>query len=273
MHRAPRAIWTESRVLVQRLIRSRHILWAVTAVDFQKKYAGSALGLLWYPLYSAMLLGMYCFVYMVIFKMRYRDFGNYQYVLFIFAGLVPYLGFSEAVAASTTSVKANIGLVRNAVFPVELIPIKQLLVSIAGLFISLGILLVLIIPTALAGFHFLYLPIPILLLVIFTAAVVWFVSSLAALVPDVTYVVNLLLLFFMFVSPIGYSPHQVTGAPHYWVAVNPMTYLIESFRYALIGVRDTPLWFDAVFALFSVLAAAVAGTIFRRLTPVFSDYE
>ena len=260
-------------MLARRLTRSRHILWAVTRVDVQKKYAGSVLGLLWYPLYSGLLLAMYCFVYMVIFKMRYRDFGNYQYVLFIFSGLVPYLGFSEAVAASTTSVKANIALVKNAVFPVELIPIKQLLVSVGGLFVSLAILVALILPTPLAGAHFLYLPVPVLLLLVFTAAIVWFVSALAALVPDVTYVVNLLLLFFMFVSPIGYSPNQVTGAAHYWVVANPMTHLIESFRFALIGVRDTPLWTDAAFGAFSLVAACTAGTIFRRLTPVFSDYE
>ena len=216
---------------------------------------------------------MYCFVYMVIFKMRYRDFGNYQYVLFIFSGLVPYLGFSEAVSASTTAVKANIALVKNAVFPVELIPIKQLLVSVGGLFVSLAILIALILPTPLAGAHFLYLPVSVLLLIVFTAAVVWFVSSLTALVPDVTYVVNLLLLFFMFVSPIGYSPHQIEGAPRYWVMANPMTSLIESFRFSLIGIRDTPLWWDAAFGAVSLLAACVSGTIFRKLTPVFSDYE
>lgn len=273
LHRAPRAIWIESRILARRLVLNRHILLAVTRVDFQKKYAGSILGLIWYPLYSGLLLAMYCFVYMVIFKMRYRDFGNYHYVLFIFAGLVPYLGFSEAVAASTTSVKANIALVKNAVFPVELIPIKQLLVSIAGLFISLAILIVLILPTSLAGWHFLYLPVSVLLLVLFTAGVVWLVSSLTVLVPDLTYVVNLLLLFFMFVSPIGYSPSQVSGAAYYWVAANPMTYLIESFRYSLIGVRDSPIWFDAWFGMVSLTTACIAGTIFRRLTPVFSDYE
>jgi lipopolysaccharide transport system permease protein len=272
-HRVPRAVWSESAILTRRVLKTRHILWAVTRVDFEKKYAGSALGLLWYPLYSALLLAMYCFVYMVIFKMRYRDFGQYDYVLFIFSGLVPYLGFSDAVAAATPSVKANIALIKNAVFPVELIPIKQLLVSVAGLFISLGVLLVLIAPTSHLGWHLLYLPVSIALLVLFTAGVVWFVSALAALIPDATYVVNLLLLFFMFISPIGYSPNQVGGMPHYFVLANPMTWLIESFRFSLLGVRDTPLWYDAAFAAASLVSTAIAGTVFRRLMPIFSDYE
>jgi len=273
LHRAPRAIWSESRLLLSRLIRSRHILWAVTRVDFEKRYAGSALGLLWYPLYSALLLAMYSFVYMVIFQTRYADFGNYHYVLFIFSGLVPYLGFSDAVATSASSIKANIAVVRNAVFPVELIPIKQLLVSVAGLFISLAILLVLIAPTSLFGWHVLYLPVSLALLLLFTAGVVWLVAATAALVPDVTYLVNLLLLFFLFISPIGYSVSQVPRGALFWVAINPMTYLVESFRFALLGVRDTPLWVDGAFAVVSLIFTAAAGTVFRRLTPIFSDYE
>jgi lipopolysaccharide transport system permease protein len=273
LHRAPRAIWVESRLLARRIVRARHILWAVTRVDFEKRYAGSVLGLLWYPLYSALLLGMYSFVYMVILQARYADFGNYEYVLFIFAGLVPYLGFSDAVASSASSVKANIALVRNAVFPVELIPIKQLLVSMAGLLITLVILLALIAPTTLLGWHVLYLPVSLALLLVFTGGVVWLVSALAALVPDVTYVVNLLLLFFLFVSPIGYSVSQVPEAALLWIGLNPMTHLIESFRFSLLGIRETPLWFDAAFGVLSLAFAATAGTVFRRLTPIFADYE
>jgi lipopolysaccharide transport system permease protein len=272
-HRVPRAIWHDSRILLAHLVRSRHILWAVTRVEFEKKYVGSLLGLFWYPLYSILLLAMYSFVYMVIFQARYRDFGNYHYVLFIFSGLVPYLGFSEAVATGMTTVKANIALIRNAVFPIELIPIKQLLVSIGALFTSLAVLIALILPTSLAGWHLLYLPVPMMLLVIFTAGVIWLVAATATLVPDVIYLVQLLLLFFLFVSPIGYSPNQVPASAYYWIAINPMTYLVESFRFALIGLRDTPLWYDAIFAVVSTLFAAVAGTIFRRLMPIFTDYE
>jgi hypothetical protein len=134
---------------------------------------------------------------------------------------VPYLGFSDAVATSASSIKANIAVVRNAVFPVELIPIKQLLVSVAGLFISLAILLVLIAPTSLFGWHVLYLPVSLVLLLLFTAGVVWLVAATAALVPDVTYLVNLLLSFFLFISPIGYSVSQVPRGALFWGGDQP----------------------------------------------------
>jgi ABC-type polysaccharide/polyol phosphate export permease len=57
------------------------------------------------------------------------------------------------------------------------------------------------------------------------------------------------------------------------VYLNPMTYLIEAFRYAVMGQRSSPMWIDAVFFVGAAAAVSVAGAFFRRMSPVFSDYE
>ncbi len=263
----------DTRELAQRFLLARRVLLATTRVEFSKRYAGSVLGMLWYPLYSALLLCMYCFIYMVIFKQRLADFGSYAYVLFIFSGLIPYLGFSEAIGIAASCIKANMHLVKNTIFPVELIPVRSVLVSLAGLAISLIVLVLMILPSQLAGWHLLYLPVPILLLLLFVLPVAWTVSALAVLIPDIVYMVNLLLLFFMFVSPIGYTLDQVPDSAHWVVLANPMSYLIESFRYALLGMRQLPMWTDAVFALVCIVACVFSGSLFRRLTPLFADHE
>jgi lipopolysaccharide transport system permease protein len=253
--------------------QTRRVLASVVWLEFQKKYAGSVLGLLWHPLYAALLLATYSFVYLVVFRARFSEFGSFEYVLFIFCGLVPYLGFSDAVATATPSVKANLSLLRNSVFPLELVPIRQLIVSMGTLLISLAILLVLVIFSGHAGLHLLYLPVPLALLFVSLAGLVWLTSATAVLIPDVTYVVNLLLILFLFISPIGFPLSMVPGAAKIWVLLNPLTYLIESFRFALMGLRDTPLWADAMFGVFAVVLAIAGAGFFRRLMPVFTDYE
>src|SRR5207244_4901327 len=112
------------------------------------KYAGSILGMLWYPLYSALLLGSYCFVYLVVFRVRYRELGTYDFVLFVFAGLIPYLGFSEAVSTGLGSVKQNLALLRNAVFPIEFVPVKHVLAAMVALSSSLALLIAMLVPTS-----------------------------------------------------------------------------------------------------------------------------
>ena len=271
--RAPVAALRETMTTLHKARQARRVLASVVWLEFQKKYAGSVLGLLWHPLYAALLLATYSFVYLVVFRARFSEFGRFEYVLFIFSGMVPYLGFSDAVATATPSVKANLALLRNSVFPLELVPIRQLIVSMGGLLISLGILLLMLIGSGNAGLHLLYLPVPLALLFVSLAGLVWFTSATAVLVPDVTYVVNLLLLLFLFISPIGYPLSMVPEAARIWVLLNPLTYLVESFRFALMGLRETPLWADAVFALFALVLAIAGAGFFRRLMPVFTDYE
>ena len=271
--RAPAAALREARAGFRTLLRTRRVFTAVVWLEFEKKYAGSILGLLWHPLYAVLLLATYSFVYLVIFRSRFAEFGRFEYVLFIFSGLVPYLGFSDAVASATPSVKANLSLLRNSVFPIDLVPIRQLIVSMGGLLISLAILVLMIAGGGRLGWHLLYLPVPLILLTVWLAGLVWLTSAAAVLVPDVTYAINLLLLLFLFVSPIGYPLSMVPSSARIWILLNPLTYLVESFRYALMGIRSTPMWVDAGFGVFALLLAIAGCAIFRRLMPIFSDYE
>jgi ABC-type polysaccharide/polyol phosphate export permease len=57
------------------------------------------------------------------------------------------------------------------------------------------------------------------------------------------------------------------------VFLNPLTYLIEAFRFAILGLRDIPLGIDGLFIAGCLVGACLAGTFFRRLSPIFADYE
>ena len=269
----PAVVRSETAGLLANVRRSWRVLWTLTMIECRRKYAGSILGTLWYPLYSMLLLGSYCFLYLVVFRVRYRELGTYEFVLFVFSGLIPYLGFSEAVSTGLGSVKANLALLRNAVFPIELVPVKYALAAMVGLFSSLGLLILMILPTSYRGWHLLYLPVPLLSLLLFTLGVIWFLSAIAVVVPDIAQIVNIALLLFMFISPIGFTIDSVPARVRALVYLNPLTYLIEGFRYALIGVRVSPVWHDPVFLVISLLFALVAATFFRRMSPIFSDYE
>ena len=269
----PSLVARESVQLAASVRRCWRILGALTLIECRRKYAGSILGLAWYPLYSGLLLGSYCFVYLVVFRVRFKELSTYEFVLFVFAALIPYLGFSEAVSSGLGSVKANLALLRNAVFPIELVPVKHVLAALVGLLSSLAVLLVMILPTAYRGWHLLYLPVPLAGLLLMSLAMVWVLSAVAVVVPDVAHVVNIALLLLMFISPIGYSIDMVPARVRPLVYLNPLSYLIDAFRYALIGLRASPIWSDAAFLVGCAAVAAIAGAFFRRMSPLFSDYE
>jgi len=263
----------ETAIILHHLRLSWRVLWALTKIETRRKYAGSVLGLLWYPMYSALLLGSYCFLYLVVFKLRFREFGSYQYVLFVFSGLIPFLGFSEAVVTSASSVRQNLAILRNAVFPIEFVPLKYVCAALAGLVSSLAILTALSIASGFLGWHLLYLPVAVAALLGFSIAVAWTLSAATVLLPDITQVVNIALMLLMFLSPVGYTVDMVPANIRFLVFLNPLTYLIDAFRFAFLGVRSTAIWVDGAFIAACVVAVALSGTFFRRLSPLFADYE
>jgi lipopolysaccharide transport system permease protein len=253
----------------------RETLWAVTRVEIRKRYAGSILGLVWIPLQAALLLGVYSFVYGIVFAGgAIADYKGFGYVLFIFSGLAPYLALSDAISFGVGSVRQNITLVKNTVFPAELIPLKTALAAIVGHVGTLVVLLTLLLISGRAGIHWLYLPVPIVMVLCLSFGLVWFLSATAVLIPDLSQLVNLGLLLCLFLSPIAFTFDTIpVPAARALLYLNPLSYVIDEFRYALIGYRMLP-WWTSFIALGGSFAALVLGAAyFKRLMPVLADLE
>jgi len=273
LRQLPGAVWHDTSSIVGNVKRSWRVLWALTVVESRRKYAGSVLGMLWYPMYAALLLASYCFLYLVVFKIRFKDLGSYEYVLFVFSGLIPFLGFSEAVSTSTTSVRSNLSILKNSVFPIEFVPIRSVCAALFGLISSLAILTLMVLPTSHFGWHLLYLPVSLLELFALCITAAWILSAVAVLVPDVARLVNIGLMLLRCLAPVGYTLEMVPESAQFLLFLNPLTYPIESFRYAILGTREMPHWVDGVFLGGCLISAALAGTFFKRISPVFADYE
>lgn len=268
------SVCSDGIVLVKRLVSFRQVLVTVTRVELTKRYAGSFLGLVWYPLYWAVLLGMYCFVYIVIFQQRIPEFGQFGYVLFIFSGLIPYFGLSDAIASGTASVRNNLAFHRNAVFPIELVPIQAVLVALISQAVAVAILVGLVVAGGLGGWHLLYLPVPFALELLFVTGVVAGLSAINVFIPDVQYLVGLILWLFLFISPIGFTVSQVPQGFRWLLWLNPLTYLIEEFRFALLGIRTLSGTHTAtVLVGLSALGFLLGATVFRRLMAAFGDHQ
>lgn len=107
--------------------RHIHVLWATTLTDIRSRFIGTIFGVAWIILYPLLFLGLYAVVYTMIYRVRVEEFGTFDYVLLIFCGLVPFLGFSEALGNGVGSVLGNKGLIKNTLFPIDLIPVKTVL--------------------------------------------------------------------------------------------------------------------------------------------------
>jgi lipopolysaccharide transport system permease protein len=255
------------------ILRHRKILLSVTRVELAKRYSGSAFGLAWVFLYPALLLSIYLFVYLVIFKMRFPGYSEIDYTLFVFCGLIPYMGFMESLTVGALSIKQNMHLIRNVMLPIELIPVRAVALGLASQSVALVILFALAISNNSLSIHILWLPIILLLQAMLLIGIVLVVSALAVALPDVSYFVNLGVLLLMFVSPIGFKPDMVPEGFTALIYLNPVHYMTDAFRSSILSNHTIDVTSLGIYALVCILIFSLGSAFFSRFKDVLMDYE
>jgi lipopolysaccharide transport system permease protein len=256
---------------ISMLIRSRHILWATTLNEVRARYVGSVLGLVWMVLYPFLFLGIYAVVFTFILRVRLEQFTSTECILMIFAGLIPFIGFSEALSASAPAVVGNKPLLKNTMFPVELLPVKAVLAASVTMTVGLvGLLLCLWTTGHVSPVQILVIPV-LFLQIMFSVGLGWFVSALTVFFRDLLHIIGVLIMFLMLVSPIGYTREMIPQGMKPFMAVNPLYYMIDVYRELLFFGRIPGGSLLALIGI-SVCTYVVGRFFFTRLEPVFAEY-
>ena len=250
-----------------------HVFRTTTIGEFERRYAGSVLGKAWIILYPALLLSIYLFVYMAIFQVRFGVGGKLHYVVFVFSGLIPYIGVMESAVQSCVSIKQNIHLIKNVMLPIELIPARVVAVSMITQFISMSIILLLTVINGTASWHLLWLPIVFALQVLFLVGLSWILSCLGVALLDIGYFINLVVLLLMFVSPIGFNIEMVPDYLKIVCYLNPIYYMTEMYRGSLLDGKFPEIVTMVIYVLMCCGTFLIGSIFFRKFKNYLIDYE
>jgi lipopolysaccharide transport system permease protein len=254
------------------LISHRALLWRITLSELKARYAGSHLGHTWVFLAPTLLLVVYAITYVAILRIRLAGLDQWEYVIFIFSGLVPYLMTAEALTTGVTSVIANKSVLSNTVFPIDLTPVKAVLTSQATMVVGM---VVTIVGAAIVGtlrWTIVLLPVIWLLNVIALIGMNWVLSLLNVIFRDIQNILTPVLMMMLIISPIAYTPEIVPDSLRPLILLNPFAYFVVAYQQVIVlGLHPGPLH-----ALALVLLAAVpflAGSwFFASAKRVIIDY-
>ena len=254
------------------LWRYRSLISRTVKSDVRGRYAGSALGLVWLILYPLCFLGLYAVIYLYVWQVRPLDFAApLDYVLYIFSGLVPFLGFAEAMGAGVPSVSGNANLIKNTLFPIELIPVKTVFASqctqIAGMSLLVGALAA----TGRLTPWALLLPVVWLFQVILTLGVIWILSSLNVYLRDLQNTVSVVVLMMMLISPIAYTVDSVSERVRHFLVLNPLYHVIVSYQNILIRGRFPDGGEFYILAAMAAVFFCIGFWFFSRMKRAFAD--
>jgi len=245
------------------------LLWQFARRDVLGRYRGSLLGLAWTFLTPLLMLAVYSFVFVGVFRASWPGTpkgSGIEFALQVFAGLLVFNLFAEVANRAPNLVVEQPNLVKKVIFPIELLAWVTVLSGLFHLLISAGTLLVvLVLARGALPITALALPLVLLPFLPVLLGLGWFLSAVGVFVRDISALMSMVVSLIMFLSPVFYSVHSLDPEIRFWMQLNPLTLIIEQVR-AVLLMGQWPDW--SALGLYGLVACAFAavGAFFFQLT-------
>jgi lipopolysaccharide transport system permease protein len=198
--------------------------------------------------------------------------GNPQYPLIVMAGVLPWQLFANGLSGASGSLVSNTHLISKVYFPRLIVPVSALAVALIDFLIVLAIFLIASLCYGeLPTWRWLLLPVFVLITTLISLGAGLWLTALTVKYRDFRFIVPFLLQVGVFLSPIGFRT-DILPSWRDLLALNPLTGMIEGFRWCLLGGAGPFYWPTLTTSL--VIAALLTGTglwYFRRTERSFAD--
>jgi lipopolysaccharide transport system permease protein len=261
------------RLGLRELWRYRELLYFLTWKNILIQYKQAVLGVAWAVLNPIITMIVFTVIFSKFLHVGTGSKGGLPYPVFVYAGLLPWKLFSGSLSSAGASLVGNSNLITKVYFPRLVIPGSAVLGQIPNFLISFVVLIVLMVAYHVAPtWNVVFLPFFTLLALATAMGVSLWLSALYVLYRDVQYIIPFLVQIWMYVSFVMYPPDTI---PHKWLwlfSLNPMTGVIEGFRWALFGHQyQAPNW-EFWISVLMVMVVLMSGLYyFRRMERVFAD--
>lgn len=250
----------------------KKMIWDLTKKDFKQRYLGSYLGILWAFIQPTITVVIFWFVFQVGFKSK--PVGNFPFILWLVCGMFPWFFFNDALSSATHSIVNNSFLVKKVVFKVALLPVIQIISAlIVNLFFNCVLFVMFACYDILPSVYNLQIIYYLFSLLCFTFGLSLITASLMVFLKDVGQIVNMLLQFGFWATPIFWSLDLIPENYQWFFKWNPMYYIVEGYRNSFIyhewfwDLGYTTIGFWGI--TFVVMLLGVI--LFTKLKPHFAD--
>jgi len=255
------------------LPRRWELILSLTKREMLARYRGSVLGMVWAFITPVVMITIFTLVFAGIFSARFgSNDSHWNYALYLFCGLLPWMMFQETVQQAATAIVAHANLVKRVVFPLETLSVAQALAAVGNqLFGTIALVVAALIIQR--EFHPTLLMFPLLLIPQFllTLGAAWWIASLGVFLRDIAQGITLVLMVWMYLTPIIYPESIVPERFRMLISLNPFTALVGNYRRLFLeGVG--PDWIGlAYFTVIAVIVFIFGYWWFARTRKNFAD--
>ena len=268
-------MFMDSSSTVKSLWRHRHLLIEMAKRDVSDRYAGQIFGAAWAFLLPLASVGVFLFLFGFVLQARTggATASSVERTIYIVSGLLPWLVVADVLARGSTIISGQANLVKQVVFPIEVLPAKVGLSAFLPFFVGQFALGIYALYAGRAPNASLFALIPLTVcLWVFANGLAFLLSAIGVFVRDLKDVVQVALLFGLYLAPIFYEIDSVPAFARPLIYANPVTWFV-------IGFRDVGGAIDAfhsrAWIAIPTLALAtfwLGSSLFHRLKTYFGSY-
>ena len=256
------------------LTRHRELTLHLARREITDRYLGQVFGSLWAIGHPLVLIGVYVFIFGFVFRLKVGDGRQvpFDYTTYLLAGLIPWLCLVESMSKATVAITMNANLVKQIVFPVEVLPVKGVIASLITQAISIILLLVYVL-TKYHTLEWTYALLPLLMLLqsLFMIGLAYLLSSIGVYFRDLKDLVQVFCTVGVFTVPIFFLPEQIPELFRPLLYANPICYIVLCYQDALYAGRLVHGWAWIIFPTMSVGLFYLGYRIFRKLKIMFGN--
>jgi len=247
----------------------RELFYFLTKRDIKVRYKQTLLGALW-----AVIQPVFTMIVFTLFFGRLAKIPSdgIPYPVFVYAALLPWTYFANAVTAAGNSLVGNANLISKVYFPRIIVPASAALSGLIDFMIALAVLLgMMIYYQFIPGWGILLFPVLLLLTFLCALGVGLWLSALNVHYRDIRYVIPFLVQLWLFITPVIY-PVSLVPLPYRWLlALNPMGGLISAYRAAFLGSQPVNWSLLVISAVVIVLLLTTGLYYFNKVEKQFAD--
>ena len=261
--RAERHYWRD-------LWRFRELLYFLSWRDILVRYKQTVIGVAWSVIRPVLTM----IVFTVIFgKLAKFPSGSAPYAILVYAAMLPWQFFANALSESSNSLIANSNMISKIYFPRMIVPCSAVIVSLVDFLISFLVLAVLMVwYRFLPSWQIVTVPLFLLLALLASLGFSLWLSALNVKYRDFRYIVPFIVQFGLYVSPVGFSSNVVPEKWRLLYSLNPMVGVIDGFRWAVLGGESQIYWPGFLLSTTLTLLGLLGGIkYFRKTERIFAD--
>jgi len=253
------------------IIESRELIWEMALRDLKGLNKGSFLGYFWLVINPLIQVAAYVVIVSFVFKAKLSgSSGLFDYACYVLSGMIPWQVLARSINEAPTLIRSNTELVKQVIYPIETLPISNLLVGSFGGLVNFVVFLFMFFISGNGSWSLFLLPIPLLFLFLFILGLSWIFSISGVILKDLKEIVTIIMGLLVYFSPVIVSDSMVGETIWSWILLNPLSHIIISFRDIFWGTFH--FWSWVIFLGMSIVIFLSGELFITKAKRLINEY-